>query len=76
VTSSRGERALFESAFVATSYVLGRRGAELLAPLVDPTAATRELAERLAAAEREARARALARPLGAITAALEARRLA
>jgi hypothetical protein len=72
----RGDRALYESAFVATSYALGRRGAELLAPLVEPTAAARELAERLAAPEREGRARALARPLGAITAALEARRIA
>lgn len=76
MSASRGDRALFESAFVATSYALGRRGAELLAPLVDPIEATRELAERLAAQEREARARALARPLGAITAALEARRVA
>jgi len=76
VNPSRDECALFESAFVATSYVLGRRGAELLASLVDPIEATRELAERLGAPEREARARALARPLGAITAALEALRVA
>jgi hypothetical protein len=69
------ERARFEAAFVATSYLLGRRDADLVSALRQPVASTRRIAERLGAPEREMRARALAAPLGAITEALEARRL-
>jgi hypothetical protein len=69
------EREPFERAFVATSYALGRRGEDLLAPLEEPTAQARALAGRLARPEREQRAQALAPELARLGAALDARRL-
>lgn len=69
-------RARFERAFVATSYLLGRRGTELSDALVDPAIATRALAKALDHTEREARATALAPELARLVAALDARRLA
>ena len=64
-----------DRAFVAMSYVLGRRGATLLDGLAEPSATAVVLAERLGHAERDQRARALAPELGALGAALDARRL-
>ncbi len=65
----------FERAFVAFSYLLGRRGTELVDPLVEPAIATRALGKSLDHAEREARAVALAPELARLVAALDARRL-
>ena len=69
------EREAFDRAFVALSYWLDRRGDELLAPLGAPQAAAVDLARRLAAPERAARAQTLAAELGRLVAALESRRL-
>lgn len=69
------EREAFDRAFVALSYLLDRRGDELLAPLKGPKAAAVELAHRLAAPERSARAKTLATELSSVIAALESRRL-
>jgi hypothetical protein len=65
----------FERAFVAISYVLGRRGVDLTAPLSPSFAEARGLAQALAAEARGDRARALALALSRVVAALEARRL-
>lgn len=61
----------FERGFVATSYVLGRRGAELSEGLAHAGATSRSLAAALGASAREERARALAAELLRITTALE-----
>ena len=65
-----GERAAFERAFVAVSYVLGRRGEELTSPLEQPSRTATELVRRLSAPERLSRAQVLAAELGRVVAAL------
>jgi hypothetical protein len=69
------EREAFDRAFVAFSYLLDRRGDELLKPLSAPSQAAVHLARRLAAPERTARAQTLAAELGRVVAALDDRRL-
>ena len=69
------EREAFDRAFVALGYLLDRRGDELLKPLNTPAPAAVDLARRLGAEERAARAQALAAELGRVVAALESRRL-
>ncbi|MGC4091848.1 MAG: hypothetical protein QM756_28990 [Polyangiaceae bacterium] len=66
--------AAFERAFVAVSYFVNRRGAELLEPLTEPSAAAQELAGRLSHDVREQRAQALAGELTRIIASLDAGR--
>lgn len=63
--------AAFQRAFVAVSYFLDRRGAELLEPLDAPGAAALELTQRLAHDVRDQRAHALAAELSRIVAELE-----
>lgn len=63
----------FQRAFAAVSYLVGRRGDELLDALGDPREAALGVARSLAHSEREKRAAALARELALISAALEAR---
>lgn len=65
----------FQRAFVALSYMAGRREAELLEPLSLPHEETRAFARRLANPERERRAEVLARELGRLSLALDARTL-
>ena len=65
----------FQRAFVALSYVAGRRGAELLAAFTAPHDDTRRFAQRLAHPERERRAEVLARELSRVALAIEARSL-
>jgi hypothetical protein len=62
----------FERAFVAASYLVGRRGADLLEPLPRPCAATQKLVARLGHAEQAVRAQVLADELAPIVKALEA----
>jgi hypothetical protein len=69
------EREAFDRAFVALSYLLDRRGDELLQPLGTPQAAAADVARRLAVPERAARAQTLAAELSRVVAALESRRL-
>jgi hypothetical protein len=66
----------FERGFVAMSYVLGRRGAELADGLARAGAAGRGLSAALSASVREERARSLAAELLRVTAALESWRRA
>jgi hypothetical protein len=70
---SRSEDPMFQRAFVALSYVAGRRGAALLEPLTMPHADARVLAQRLGHAERERRAEVLAHELARVARSLEAR---
>jgi hypothetical protein len=63
----------FQRAFVALSYVAGRRGATLLDAFASVHADTRLLAQRLANPERERRAEVLARELSRVALSLEAR---
>ncbi|MEB2322364.1 MAG: hypothetical protein OZ921_07615 [Sorangiineae bacterium] len=69
------EREARERAFVAVSYLLGRRGAELTEPFASPSLTARALAQALERGEREARVVALAPELARRVSALEARRL-
>jgi hypothetical protein len=69
------EREAFDRAFVALSYLLDRRGEELLQPLNAAQPAAVDVARRLAAPERAARAQTLAAELSRVVAALESRRL-
>jgi hypothetical protein len=62
-----------ERAFVATSYLLDRRGAGLTAPLATPSREASALLQALAHPERTARATVLARELARIAQALDAR---
>ena len=62
----------FDAAFVAVSYLLGRRD-DLLAGLSNPGAAAARLSTALAAALRSERARALARGLRPIATELASR---
>lgn len=65
----------FQRAFAAVSYLVGRRGAELIAPLAFPGAEVQALARRLEHPERERRADVLARELGRLALSLDARKL-
>jgi len=65
----------FQRAFVALSYLTGRREAELTKPLGELHPETRAVVQRLAHPERERRAEVLARELSLVALALEARRL-
>lgn len=65
----------FQRAFVALSYLVGRRDAELLAPLPDAREDAQALARRLSHPERERRAEVLARELGRLALSLDARKL-
>jgi len=69
------ERDSFDRAFVAFSYLLDRRGNELVEPLTDPAVGAVELVQRLSTGERPARAHVLAAELGRVASALERRRL-
>ena len=66
---------IFQRAFVALSYVAGRRDAELLEAFATPHDEARLFAQRLAHPERERRAEVLARELSRVALALEARSL-
>lgn len=68
------DRAAFERAFVALSYAQGRRGEELLSPLVAPGQEARSVASALGSPERQSRAVVLARELARVAQALESRR--
>jgi hypothetical protein len=63
----------FQRAFVALSYVTGRREAELLEAFRGPLDETRLFAQRLAHPERERRAEVLARELARVALAVETR---
>jgi len=63
----------FQRAFVAMSYLAGRRDAELLAPFGLPHDQARALVRRLGHPERERRAQGLAEELAKISGALAAR---
>jgi hypothetical protein len=65
----------FQRAFVALSYMVGRRDAELLEPLRTPHDDARAFARRLGRPERERRAEVLARELSRLAATVEARTL-
>ncbi|HMJ15026.1 MAG TPA: hypothetical protein VK524_26615 [Polyangiaceae bacterium] len=68
---SAGLENRFERGFVALSYLLGRRGAELTAGLAQPSSSALLLQRALSAPTREERARVLAAELVRLTAALE-----
>jgi len=63
----------FQRAFVALSYVAGRRADALLGGLAAPHDDARMLVQRLGHPERERRAEVLARELSRVALALEAR---
>ena len=63
----------FQCAFVAVSYLAGRREAELLEPFGLPHAEARALQNRLGHPVRERRAEALAPELARVASALQAR---
>ncbi len=65
----------FERAFVAISFLAGRRGDELLAGISTPGPRARSLAERLSASDRAARAAVLAPELARLVQSLDRRRL-
>jgi hypothetical protein len=69
------ERERYERAFVALSYALGCRNAELSAPLSVPSPAARDLAEKLCHPQRSIRAAVLAAELARVAHALESRRI-
>ncbi len=68
------DRDLFEQAFVAMSYLLGRRD-DLAFGLADPGPSAHRTAARLVGPDAATRARELARELAPVVSALEARRL-
>ncbi len=57
------------------AYLLGRRDADLLAPLAAPSEDARSFVRRLGHPERQRRAEALARELSRLASALDARSL-
>ena len=63
----------FERAFVATSYLLGRRGRQLSAPLFRPRAETQMLASALGRPNRPQRAELLAAELAHVARELQDR---
>ena len=65
----------FQRAFVAVSYMVGRRGGELLEPLQCAHADARAFARRLGHPERERRAEILALELSRLASAVQARAL-
>ena len=65
----------FQRAFVALSYMVGRRDTELLDPLRAPHADARAFARWLGHPERERRAEVLARELSRLASAMAARTL-
>ncbi|MBK7578810.1 MAG: hypothetical protein IPI67_01275 [Myxococcales bacterium] len=65
----------FARAFVAMSYLLDRRGDELLSPLTDGSGTAAQLARALGQNERSARAVVLAREIARVVQALDARGL-
>jgi hypothetical protein len=65
----------FQRAFVALSYMVGRRDSQLLEPLRTSHEDARALARRLGHPERERRAEVLARELSRLASAVEARAL-
>ncbi len=65
-------RERLERAFVATSYLVGRRGDELTSALPAPSLQARKLAAKLGHAERNVRAQVLASELAPIVQALDA----
>jgi hypothetical protein len=65
----------FQRAFVALSYMVGRRDIELLEPLLASHEDARAFARRLGHPDRERRAEALARELSRLASTLEARTL-
>jgi hypothetical protein len=65
----------FQRAFVAMSYLAGRRDAELLDAFEAPHEEARAFARRLGHPERERRAELLARELARLAQVLEARTL-
>ena len=69
-------RSQYERSFVAFSYALGVRGAELGAPLVVPGSVARDLVEKLCHPQRSIRAAVLAAELARVVHALDTRRLA
>jgi len=69
------DRPAFERALVATSYVLGRRGAELDQPIVDASPETRRLVLALLHPDRGERSRVLAGELARLIQALDQRGL-
>lgn len=70
---SQFEQRDFQCAFAAVSYLVGRRGDELLEPFPTPHVEARALRSRLALPERDRRAEALARELTRLASALQAR---
>jgi hypothetical protein len=64
----------FERAFVAMSYLLGRRGAELDSALRAPSDETRRVISGLSHPDRAVRAQVLAAELARVAASLEKRR--
>ncbi len=69
------DRSAFERALVATTYVLGRRGAELDQPIVDARPETRRLVLALLHPDRGERSRVLAGELARLIQALDQRGL-
>lgn len=69
------ESPAFQRGFVALSYMMGRREAELLEPLPAAQEEARALARGLAHPERARRAELLARELSRLALAVEARRV-
>jgi hypothetical protein len=65
----------FQRSFVATSYLLGRRGDALLEPLAEPSPATLELSARLREPSKARRAQRLAGEIARLVAALHQRRI-
>lgn len=63
------------AAYVATGYLLGRRGRELLFGVVEPRAQAAHLAARLGHPDRTTRAHALAPELARLTRVLDVWRL-
>jgi len=66
-------RPAFQKAFVALSYVAGRRDAQLVTAFRTVSDETRSFVQRLTHPERERRAEALARELSRVALSLEAR---
>jgi hypothetical protein len=73
--SGSQDREKYERAFIAVSYLLGRRGPELGEPLSYPCPATRSLVAALGRPDRQVRAHVLAAELARVAHALQNRRL-
>lgn len=71
----RLEESTFQRAFVAVSYLAGRRGQELLEPLKLTNRDTQKLVQLLGHPERERRAEVLAAELSPLAHSLELRSL-